>query len=48
MRNKPASSMQKTKDDCDLICATAVYYEGQVDDPTTPMTVLVADLFVLE
>jgi hypothetical protein len=26
--------MQKTKDDCDLICATAVYFEGQVDDPT--------------
>jgi hypothetical protein len=30
MRNKPASSMQKTYDECYLICSTAVYFEGQV------------------
>jgi hypothetical protein len=33
MRNKTASSFQKTYDDCYLICATAVYYEGQVRFP---------------
>lgn len=31
MRNKAASSMQKTYDECYLICSTAVYFEGQVD-----------------
>ena len=30
MRNKPSSSMQKTYDECYLICSTAVYFEGQV------------------
>ena len=30
MRNKPASSMHKTYDECYLICSTAVYFEGQV------------------
>src|SRR5277367_1310576 len=30
MRSKPASSMQKTYDECYLICSTAVYFEGQV------------------
>ena len=30
MRNKPASSMQKTYDECYLICSTAVYFESQV------------------
>lgn len=30
MRNKTSSSMQKTYDDCYLICSTAVYFEGQV------------------
>jgi hypothetical protein len=35
MRNKPASSMQKTYDECYLICSTAVYFEGQVDDLLT-------------
>ncbi|ERF72963.1 hypothetical protein EPUS_05044 [Endocarpon pusillum Z07020] len=29
MRNKPGSSMQKTYDECYLICSTAVYFEGQ-------------------
>ena len=29
MRSKPASSMQKTYDECYLICSTAVYFEGQ-------------------
>ncbi|KAL1303126.1 hypothetical protein AAFC00_006559 [Neodothiora populina] len=29
MRGKPASSMQKTYDDCYLICSTAVYFESQ-------------------
>ncbi|MCJ1376454.1 hypothetical protein MMC20_007697 [Loxospora ochrophaea] len=29
MRNKPSSSMQKTYDECYLICSTAVYFEGQ-------------------
>ncbi|KAL8695352.1 MAG: hypothetical protein Q9218_000111 [Villophora microphyllina] len=29
LRNKPSSSMQKTYDDCYLICSTAVYFEGQ-------------------
>ncbi|KAG9687881.1 AAA-domain-containing protein, partial [Aureobasidium melanogenum] len=28
-RGKPASSMQKTYDDCYLTCSTAVYFEGQ-------------------
>jgi len=26
----PAASMQKTYDDCYLICSTAVYFENQV------------------
>ena len=30
MRNKTSSSMQKTYDECYLICSTAVYFEGQV------------------
>jgi len=30
MRQKPATSMQKTYDDCYLICSTAVYFESQV------------------
>ena len=30
MRNKTPSSMQKTYDECYLICSTAVYFEGQV------------------
>lgn len=30
MRNKASSSMQKTYDECYLICSTAVYFEGQV------------------
>lgn len=30
MRNKPSSSMQKTYDECYLICSTAVYFESQV------------------
>jgi len=30
MRSKPATSMQKTYDDCYLICSTAVYFESQV------------------
>ncbi|KAJ9256837.1 hypothetical protein DTO207G8_2440 [Paecilomyces variotii] len=29
MRSKPSSSMQKTYDECYLICSTAVYFEGQ-------------------
>ncbi|KAK2861291.1 hypothetical protein FQN49_004360 [Arthroderma sp. PD_2] len=29
MRPKPSSSMQKTYDDCYLMCSTAVYFEGQ-------------------
>ncbi|KAB8293448.1 hypothetical protein EYC80_007758 [Monilinia laxa] len=29
MRNKPSSSLQKTYDECYLICSTAVYFEGQ-------------------
>ncbi|KAI9657274.1 MAG: hypothetical protein M1829_006919 [Trizodia sp. TS-e1964] len=29
MRNKPSSLLQKTYDECYLICSTAVYYEGQ-------------------
>ncbi|KAL2799652.1 P-loop containing nucleoside triphosphate hydrolase protein [Aspergillus keveii] len=29
MRPKPVSSLQKTYDDCYLICSTAVYFEGQ-------------------
>lgn len=29
MRNKTSSSLQKTYDECYLICSTAVYYEGQ-------------------
>ena len=30
MRSKPFSSMQKTYDECYLVCSTAVYFEGQV------------------
>ncbi|KAL3479497.1 P-loop containing nucleoside triphosphate hydrolase protein [Aspergillus californicus] len=29
MRPKPVSSLQKTYDDCYLVCSTAVYFEGQ-------------------
>lgn len=29
LRNKPSSSMQKTYDECYLICSTAIYFEGQ-------------------
>ncbi|KAH8701707.1 P-loop containing nucleoside triphosphate hydrolase protein [Talaromyces proteolyticus] len=29
MRSKPSSSMQKTYDECYLMCSTAVYFEGQ-------------------
>ncbi|KAL8969472.1 MAG: hypothetical protein Q9183_001980 [Haloplaca sp. 2 TL-2023] len=29
LRNKTSSSMQKTYDDCYLVCSTAVYFEGQ-------------------
>ncbi|CAD6451345.1 f7bdd25d-a8f9-4e02-84ee-ff7478204032 [Sclerotinia trifoliorum] len=29
MRNKQSSSLQKTYDECYLICSTAVYFEGQ-------------------
>ena len=36
MRNKPASSMQKTYDECYLICSTAVYFEGQVRECYLP------------
>jgi hypothetical protein len=30
MRKSPSSSMQKTYDECYLICSTAIYFEGQV------------------
>lgn len=30
LRNSVQSSMQKTYNDCYLICSTAVYYEAQV------------------
>lgn len=33
MRNKTSSSLQKTYDECYLICSTAVYFEGQVRCP---------------
>jgi hypothetical protein len=33
MRNKTSSSLQKTYDECYLICSTAVYFEGQVRIP---------------
>ena len=33
MRNKPSSSMQKTYDECYLVCSTAVYFEAQVGKP---------------
>ncbi|KAL8841328.1 MAG: hypothetical protein Q9170_000958 [Blastenia crenularia] len=29
LRNKPSSSMQKTYDECYLVCSTAIYFEGQ-------------------
>ncbi|KPI34936.1 putative AAA domain-containing protein [Cyphellophora attinorum] len=29
MRSKPASSMQKTYDECYLMCSTAIFFEGQ-------------------
>ncbi|KIX00741.1 uncharacterized protein Z518_09806 [Rhinocladiella mackenziei CBS 650.93] len=33
MRSKPASSMQKTYDECYLHCSTAVFFEGQGNEP---------------
>ncbi|KIV82265.1 hypothetical protein PV11_04386 [Exophiala sideris] len=33
MRSKPASSMQKTYDECYLQCSTAVFFEGQGNEP---------------
>lgn len=30
LRKAPASSMQKTYDECYLTCSTAIYFEGQV------------------
>ncbi|KAK5130063.1 hypothetical protein LTR08_002496 [Meristemomyces frigidus] len=33
MRKTPASSMQKTYDECYLICSTAIYFEGQNNEP---------------
>lgn len=30
MRTKPSTAMQKTYDECYLICSTAVYFESQV------------------
>ncbi|KAF2155156.1 AAA-domain-containing protein [Myriangium duriaei CBS 260.36] len=33
IRSKPASSMQKTYDDCYLMCSTAVYFESQNNEP---------------
>jgi hypothetical protein len=30
MRKSPSNSMQKTYDECYLICSTAIYFEGQV------------------
>lgn len=38
MRNKTPSSMQKTYDDCYLICSTAVYFEGQVNPDISQWT----------
>ncbi|GAM83288.1 hypothetical protein ANO11243_012740 [Dothideomycetidae sp. 11243] len=32
-RTKPSASMQKTYDDCYLMCSTAVYFEGQNNEP---------------
>lgn len=36
MRNKTSSSLQKTYDECYLICSTAVYFEAQVSSPSHP------------
>ncbi|KAF2169654.1 hypothetical protein M409DRAFT_20067 [Zasmidium cellare ATCC 36951] len=33
MRKSQASSMQKTYDECYLICSTAIYFEGQNNEP---------------
>ncbi|EHY58588.1 hypothetical protein HRR83_006233 [Exophiala dermatitidis] len=33
MRSKPSSSMQKTYDECYLQCSTAVFFEGQGNEP---------------
>jgi hypothetical protein len=33
MRSKTSASLQKTYDECYLICSTAVYFEGQVRIP---------------
>ncbi|KAK5172724.1 uncharacterized protein LTR77_002844 [Saxophila tyrrhenica] len=32
-KSAPASSMQKTYDECYLICSTAIYFEGQNNEP---------------
>lgn len=32
MRQKPAAAMQKTYDDCYLVCSTAVYFESQANE----------------
>ena len=37
MRNKASSSMQKTYDECYLVCSTAVYFEGQVCSSTSSL-----------
>ena len=37
MRNKASSSMQKTYDECYLVCSTAVYFEGQVRSSTSSL-----------
>jgi hypothetical protein len=34
MRKSPSASMQKTYDECYLICSTAIYFEGQVSSET--------------
>lgn len=36
MRNKASSSMQKTYDECFLVCSTAVYFEAQVSGSSSP------------
>lgn len=41
MRPKASSSMQKTYDDCYLMCSTAVYFENQVSTlPSFPLATL--------
>ncbi|KAH0542092.1 hypothetical protein FGG08_003472 [Glutinoglossum americanum] len=47
MRNKQSSLLQKTYDECYLICSTAIYFEGQVRKSLGARNAVSPELFVL-